>query len=138
MAQNSQSNGNVPSESAKRLVQHEFHEDNIFNERQNYFLVAESLLLMTCAALLSSTHIRPLIPTIVAVFGLLLTLVWIFVNVRQWQVLAHIRAKACAEWPDHHTTYSTRPKTRISSMFLLKYVVPTIIGCIWAVFIVGV
>lgn len=121
--------------SVERLWEHGLHEDSVFNERQNYFLVAESMLLVAYATLVSTAEPRMLVARVIASFGVLLTAVWIYVNVRQLYVVRHLRARCIEVIPDYRETYQTRRKWPISSIWLLSYFVPTIIGIMWAIFI---
>ena len=130
---------------ANRLFQHGLHEHNIFIGMGNYFLIAESMLVVAYAALLSSgqsgaslavqqTNIL-LVARILALFGFLLTAVWIYVNRRQWQILRHLQERARELVPEYKVTYETRPKQRISATALIAYFVPTPIAAMWVIFI---
>ncbi|MGC8988500.1 MAG: hypothetical protein ACP5MD_00085 [Verrucomicrobiia bacterium] len=129
---------------ANRVFQHGLHEQNTFIQMGNYFLVAESLFVVAYASLLSSgqssatTGIQPanllLIARILAFFGLLLTVVWIYVNQRQWEIFRHLQERARELVPEYKVTYETRPKRRISATVLVAYFVPIPIGIMWAVF----
>ena len=131
---------------ANRLFQHGLHEDNAFTERGNYFLIAESMLVVAYAGLLSSgqssassavqqTNIL-LVARILAFFGFLLTVVWIYVNRRQWQVVQHLQERTRQLVPEYKVTYETRPKRRISSTWLMAYFVPAVIGVMWVIFVI--
>ena len=102
---------------ANRLWEHGLHEDSVFNERQNYFLVAESMLLVAYATLLSAQQPKIFIAKVIASFGVLLTLAWIYVNARQWYVLRHLRERCITVLPDYEKTYQTRAKCGLSLLF---------------------
>jgi hypothetical protein len=123
---------------ANRLWQHGLHEDSVLNERQNYFLIAESMLLVGYTTVLSTPQPKVFIARVIASFGMLLTLVWIYVNIRQWYIVKHVRARAVEVLPDYRETYQTRAKWHISSIWLLVYLVPAIIGVVWVIFIFAV
>lgn len=72
---------------------------------------------------------------ILAFFGLLLTIVWIYVNRRQWYVIEHLRERGLELVPEYKETYETRRKWRISYIWLMVYLVPAVIAVMWAVFI---
>lgn len=129
---------------ANRLFEHGLHEHSIFVEMGNYFLIAESMFVVAYAGLLSSglsstlsvlqqTNIL-LVARILAFFGFLLTLVWIYVNQRQWQIFRHIQERAREIVPEYKVTYETRPKRRISATVLIAYFVPAPIGIMWVIF----
>ena len=130
---------------ANRIFEHGLHEDDAFTERGNYFLIAESMLVVAYAGLLSSGQSSAsaviqqttilLVARILASFGFLLTVVWIYVNQRQWQVVRHLQERTRDLVPEYKVTYETRPKRRISSTWLMAYFVPALIGVMWAIFI---
>ena len=129
---------------ANRLFQHGLHEDNAFTERSNYFLVAESLLVVAYTGLLSGASAGSSLTKVgsiiwiartLATFGFLLTLLWIYVNRRQWYVVRHLQERAREILPEYKVTYETRGKWRISSTWLMAYAVPSLIAVMWAVFI---
>lgn len=133
-------------EQANRLFQHGLHEHNIFIEMGNYFLIAESMFVVAYAGLLSSgqssaslsvqqTNIL-LVARILAFFGFLLTVVWIYVNRRQWQIFRHLQERARELVPEYKVTYETRPKQRISATALIAYFVPIPIALMWIIFII--
>jgi hypothetical protein len=130
---------------ANRIFQHGLHEDNAFTERGNYFLIAESMFVVAYAGLQSSSQSSAslaiqrtsivLDARILAVFGFLLTAVWIYANRRQWYVIQHLQDRARELVPEYEVTYETRRKWRISSPWLMAYLVPALIGVMWAIFI---
>jgi len=77
-----------------RLWEHALLQDELFVGRGNFFLVAESLLVVAYTGILGlslSVHGQPLrlrvAALVLAIFGCLLTIIWAFVNGRQRQVL---------------------------------------------------
>jgi hypothetical protein len=90
---------------ANRLWQHGLHEDSVLNERQNYFLIAESMLLVGYTTVLSTPQPKVFIARVIASFGMLLTLVWIYVNIRQWYIVKHVRARAVEVLPDYRLEF---------------------------------
>jgi len=130
---------------ANRVFQHGLHEHNTFIQMGNYFLVAESLFVVAYAGLLSSIQSNTpvgtpqlnilLVARVLAFFGFLLTIVWIYVNQRQWQIFRHLQERARELVPEYRVTYETRPKRRISATVLVAYFVPAPIGIMWLVFL---
>lgn len=126
---------------ANRVFQHGLHEDSALTERSNYFLIAESMLVVAYTGLISSVSSTAqqtstlLIARILAFFGFLLTIVWIYVNRRQWYVIQHLRDRALELVPEYKVTVETRRKWRISSIWLMVYLVPALIGVMWLIFI---
>ncbi len=125
---------------ANRIFQHGLYEDSALTERSNYFLIAESMLVVAYTGLISSTaavqHPSTIwVARILAFFGFLLTIVWMYVNRRQWYVIQHLRERALELVPEYKVTYETRRKWRISSIWLMVYLVPMLIAIMWMVFI---
>ena len=125
---------------ANRIFQHGLYEDSALTERSNYFLIAESMLVVAYTGLISSASAATqqstvLVARILAFFGFLLTIVWIYVNRRQWYVIQHLRERALELVPEYKITYETRRKWRVSSIWLMVYLVPALIGVMWVVFI---
>lgn len=125
---------------ANRLFQHGLYEDGALTERSNYFLIAESMLVVAYTGLISASSASQqmnvvLVARVLAFFGFLLTIVWIYVNRRQWHVIQHLRDRSLELLPEYKVTYETRRKWRISSIWLMVYLVPALIGAMWAVFI---
>lgn len=79
---------NLSPDEANRLWQHGLHLDTMLFQRSNLFLVAESLLVVSYASMLAVAQQaagsdRPaLAARVIAVFGLLLTLIWGYVGHR--------------------------------------------------------
>jgi len=129
---------------ANRVFQHMLHEHNTFIQMGNYFLIAESLFATAYAELLSSIQSSILatlqlnillVARALALFGFLLTIVWVFVNQRHWQIFRHLQERARELLPEYRVTYETRPKPRVSATVLVAYFVPVPIGIMWLVFI---
>ena len=125
---------------ANRVFQHGLYEDSALTERSNYFLIAESMLVVAYTGLISSASAATqqstiLVARILAFFGFLLTIVWIYVNRRQWYVIQHLRERALELVPEYKVTYETRRKWRISAIWLMVYLVPALIAVMWIVFI---
>ncbi len=118
-----------------RLWEDRLHEDNVFNERQNFFLVSQSMLLVAYATLLSASQPNIPVARITASLGVLLTLVWIYVNARLYYIVRHIQDRAISMIPEYKETIRTRTKWPISSTRLMAYFVPLIIGAVWAILI---
>jgi len=105
---------------ANRIFQHGLYEDSALTERSNYYFIAESMLVVAYTGLISSASAAVQqastiwIARILAFFGLLLTMVWIYANRRQWYVIQHLRKRLLELVPEYKETYETRCKWRIS------------------------
>lgn len=84
----------------ERLWAHNLHEDNMYMQRGNFFLVAESLLLVAYSAVLASrarTETDILTASrIISCFGLALTGVWALISHRHMTYQRFIRQRALA------------------------------------------
>jgi hypothetical protein len=124
------------SESEKdRLWAHRLHEDVVLAERQNFFLVAQSLLIVAYADLLNRA---PRIAAVVlAIAGILLTAAWFRVNGRQRTIVRYVQGRAVASLREFADTYCDRPRARImDSTTVLTIIVPGLLGAVWVAFLV--
>jgi hypothetical protein len=118
-----------------RLWQHGLHEDVMFNERLNFFLVFESLLIATVASLYNSPHPKVSIIRFIIIIGLLLTGVWSYVQIRQKQTLFDLKEKTKSLDSNYAEILNRRSDSglRISTISLLAYWVPFLVSLIWFV-----
>src|SRR5688572_22277592 len=74
---------------AARLWSHGLHEDNIFMQRSNFFLVAESMFVVAYAGLVSAstTTNAATAARVIAGFGFAFALLWGYANHRQWRYI---------------------------------------------------
>lgn len=128
-----------------RLWAHALLQDELFVQRSNFFLVAESLLVVAYTGIFGlsfNVHGRPLrlrvAALVLALFGCLLTAIWAFVNARQRQVLLDLHKRAREAFPEYRRTIGERklPGGRISGTFLIAFVVPVLAIIMWFIFII--
>jgi hypothetical protein len=115
-----------------RIWQHRLHEDLVINDRQNFFLVAESLLIVAFSELY--THAAPAV--IVAGAGLVLTIVWAYVAKRMLAIVEGVDRRAREELPDFAETVRARSpwlSRSLRSSHVFAYVVPVILSILWIV-----
>lgn len=125
-------------EEASRLWQHAMHEETILNNRLNFFMVVESVLLGILGMLFGQTTNTPNREFILRTFmilGLALTMVWQYVAARQLYAFESVRKRARESLPEYATTRTEREKVRwrLSNLKLLCYVVPGIFFLVWIV-----
>ena len=125
----------VRNESATMLWQYKLHEDSIFYQRLNFFLVAESMILVAFATLLSSAHPKKGVLVTTAILGCVVTLIWGYVGARQRNVVAQIVKEAEQAIPVYERIRRERPKW-FSSTWLLTYSVPAVMFLTWVVLII--
>jgi hypothetical protein len=128
-----------------RLWQHALLQDELFVQRSNFFLVAESLLVVAYTGVLGlsfSVHGQPLrlrvAALVLAIFGCLLTVIWAFVNGRQRQVLLDLHKRAREAFPEYRRTIEERklPGGRISGTLLIAFGVPVLAAIMWLIFVI--
>jgi hypothetical protein len=118
-----------------RIWEHRLHEDTQLNQRLNFFLIAEAMLVVAAAQVLSSNAAKPWLGVGISVVGLGLTLVWWAVNRRQVVIMRHIQKRATEALPEFRKHYETRPPGR--STGLLSGGIPAIIGFVWVIILVA-
>ena len=128
-----------------RLWEHALLQDELFVQRSNFFLVAESLLVVAYTGILGlslGTHEQPwrlrVAALVLAIFGFLLTVIWAFVNARQRQVLLDLHKRAREAFPEYRRTIEERklPGGRISGTMLIAYWVPVLAAVMWLIFVI--
>jgi hypothetical protein len=124
-----------------RLWSHGLHEDNMYIQRGNFFLVAESLLLVAYAGVLS-THARQEVyiltaSRVIAVFSLALTLMWILISQRHMTYLRLIRERMLTHLREYRDTRMSwqasraRLWRRAHTNLVLTYAVPGLAAVMW-------
>jgi len=118
----------VDRDAANRLWDYKGQMETIFYQRASFFLLAESMLLVAFATVLSAKSVA----VILGVFGLLFTCVWFYVNWRHTVVYCHVRdnylRQAC---PEYAKVRDTCPRGPISSRKILAYYVPALTFSAW-------
>lgn len=131
-----ESNSNkFDSDQVDRLWQHRLNVNSNFNNFVNFFLLAESILLAVVGMLADKPMVtKPIILSLIAL-GIILTLVWMYVQGKQKYIL-DILKKRCEEFmPEYKISRELRQakRWRISNGWLLAHFVPTLITAIWIV-----
>jgi hypothetical protein len=115
------------------LFEHILHEDTMFNERLNFFLIFESVIMGIVGVLYQkSTPSLPVIRTLI-VLAIILTLIWGYVQARQKWILDCLVARSLKEIADYRAIVEERKRARwpIGNLTLLAYVVPTVVVVLW-------
>lgn len=126
----------IPPDEIQRLWQYKMHEEDIFYQRNNFFLVAESMLLIALATLFNATRAGFLIIFVLAALGCVLTLIWIYVSSRQLVVIQQIAKESEAVFHVYHRIRTERSIWPFSSTKLLAYFVPSIVMGTWITIII--
>jgi hypothetical protein len=124
-----------------RLWQHKLHEDNMLFQRGNLFLLAQSLLVVAYTTILSAVHdngqsVSPsrmlLAGRVIAAFGFLLTLTWLYVGHRHLKYCQLIQARTMDRMPEYAETRALVHHRRgIRSLPLVTYLLPLLAGAMW-------
>ncbi|MGC1853069.1 MAG: hypothetical protein WA687_11580 [Solirubrobacterales bacterium] len=117
-----------------RIWDHRLHEDTQFNQRLNFFLIAEAMLVVAATQVLSSNTATPLLGAGISAVGLGLTGIWVGVNRRQVKIMRHIQDRAKNALPEFRKHYETRPKGH--STRWLSDGIPVIIAVVWVIILV--
>lgn len=128
----------LDDEQKRRLWEHGLHEDTMFNNRLNFFLVFESVLLSAVGLLYSKlTSIRPELITITSL-GIILTILWGYIQARQKRYHDVLRSLAKEALPEYQIALERIGKWPISGLLLLTYGVPILVELIWIVLLIAV
>lgn len=122
----------------KLLWEYALHADGVFNDRQNFFLLFESILLGGVFAIIAAvTHVHigvlSQLLTAIAFLGLLTTISWWYIQLRQHYVLSCLIVFHRKVTPVYGSVISRirqRPY-RIDGGLFLVYILPLVVSCLW-------
>ena len=123
----------LDSERLNRLWKHSLHEENIFNNRLNFFLVFESVLLGVVAMLFGASISNMGVIRIIIVLGIAITVIWSYIQVKQKHLLDLMKACIKGADPDYQMTREAHEKQKwpFSVTWLLAYIIPPLIILVW-------
>jgi hypothetical protein len=116
------------------------HSDNRFDNRLNFFLVFESVLLGVVGVLYSkSTAQNPILISIL-ILGLLITLLWGYVQSREKYLSETAFAQLKEMVPEYQEFVLKRESAKwfIHPTVLLTYGIPTLVALVWIMILVFV
>lgn len=124
---------NVENEQMYRLCAPGTHEGKRFNKRLNFFLMFESVLLVVIGVLLSRPTTSKMILLTFMCFGLVLTIVWGYVQAKQKSVSRRIEGA-----PDDQVTVLKPEQVKWpgSSTSLFTYGLPLFVAVVWVVLLI--
>jgi hypothetical protein len=129
----------VGREAVSRIWQHSEHLDTMLFQRGNLFLVAESLLVvaytgMTQALSQSGSNIQAILGArVIGAFGIVLTVVWLYVghrHLRYYRLQSSIMSRHVPEYKALRDLWRMRGP---SSLPLVTYFLPSLAGILWVV-----
>lgn len=118
-----------------RLWQHCLHEDNVRYQQGNLFLVAQSLLAVAYATILASGDRNLPSAQVIAAFGIVSTVGWLYVGHRHFKYFRAIQRRATALFSEYAETLTCRPPGW-SSLPLIVYALPSFAALMWIVLLV--
>jgi len=121
-----------------RLWDYRLHLENTYYNRHSFFLVFESILLGVVGILYGKTNSPQLGLRAIALLGLCLTISWAYTQSWQGYTAYHLKKYLREAVPEYKMIQDLRSKWRhpVETMYLLTYVVPTLIALIWLAFLV--
>jgi hypothetical protein len=119
------------AEQRARFWQHAMHQDTQFNDRLNFFLVFESILLGIVAALYARSSNVDFMLWAIALLGLVITLLWMNVQVYQKYYLDSF-SRRLEQLPEFAVTAEYNRKWRPgTARRILTYIIPLTVALIW-------
>ena len=122
-------------------MQHFLHLDGELVQRGNLYLVGESMLAVAysaivAAALSTSTIVAYhgvllSLSRIIAAVGLLLGLLWVFVQHHQWRYREFLRRRCISALPEFSDTVTAARRPRLAPGALTAYLIPAISMLMW-------
>lgn len=119
-----------------RLWTYALHEDAGFGHRSDFFLLANSFLVVAYAGLLGNEQPGDagrlaLAARVIAIFGILLSIAWLYVSRRQWLYSVYVYGRAEREMPDVASIFAQRRQPGLSGTAVMAYVVPGLAFAMW-------
>jgi hypothetical protein len=121
-----------------RLWQHVAASQSRFDNRLNFFLIFESILMGVVGMLYSRPSSVKIVLILVIILGIFLTLIWQYVQARERYLLDDLENKIKEVVPEYQETVIRRERIKwpIGSTILLTFGVPPLVGIIWILLIV--
>ena len=116
-------------ERRKRLWEWTLHEDVLFNQRQNFFLVAESMLAVAYTTARDAQE--PRVACAIGAIGFAAALIWTFVNHEQLDFVSMLQDEAEERLPDYRSLCDSRTRSRTQLAWLFGYAMPLLIMSLW-------
>jgi hypothetical protein len=124
--------GKLQPDRASRVWEHALHEETIYFETSNFFLVAEAMLLVFYATLVSEVSAWVLM--VVATLGIFMTGMWWMINIRQESDLETAKGRLKRYCPEYLEYLSEREDNRFRARAgtILSRFIPLVIALLWA------
>lgn len=128
----------LDNDQLNRLMQHAMHTQNRFDNRMNFFLIFESVLLGVVTALYSkNSSTNPVLITVICL-GFFLTILWGYIQIREKFLFEVVENRLSEELPEYQETLRRQSMGRwpLHSTFVLTYGVPGLIAVVWIILFV--
>ncbi|MBC7774514.1 MAG: hypothetical protein H7246_03675 [Phycisphaerae bacterium] len=123
-----------------RIWQHGLHEDQMFNERFNFFLTLQSILIAAVAILVDKLEAKDKwVGYGLIIIGIIISTVLWLIQAKQKFVLEGLRKKCQEVFPDYFETVQYREKSKwryFSITNALAHWVPGLIMILWILILV--
>ncbi|HEX8846870.1 MAG TPA: hypothetical protein VF791_19660 [Pyrinomonadaceae bacterium] len=125
----------MKADEINRLWEHGMHEDTIFNDRLNFFLIFESVLLGVVGMLYSKQPpVMKSVPVVIVCLGFCITIIWGYIQARQRSTLHRLIERLEENLPEFRETHAPlagKKWRRISGTWLLAYFIPFLVALVW-------
>ena len=119
-----------------RLWDHRQSVNNDFNAISNYFMLGQSFLLVVAT---SSGADQSAERITVTLLGLVLTVIWLYVQSKQKFLLDQLKRRCATELPEYAETREQRlhPLWRFSNTAIMAVILPALFAATWTVILVA-
>lgn len=117
-----------------RLLQHGIHEETIFYNRLNFFLVFESVLLATLVSFDAQTSPLPELAWLLPTLGIFITVIWWISQESKRRFLEILGDRVEQELPEFKATIALKnrgKKRSFSASTLITHSIPAIFLLLW-------
>ena len=124
---------NLSTEQKNRLWEQHLYSDEVFNNRLNFFLVFESVLLAVVGVLFRKSSSEKLVLVTIIFLGFIVTILWGYAQARQKYIRDRLIARLQEVLPEYQAIMDDREQVKwpFSSVKLLTYGVPPLIALVW-------
>jgi len=119
----------------ERATKYFQHADDIFHQRFNFFLVAESMLVVSYATVyVWNQEINP-VSIAISILGIAFTLGWLYTNARVGERINYTIKNYMKKFDPVYHDYLTKSVRGLSSNIILAYVLPSSTFLLWIFFL---
>jgi hypothetical protein len=110
------------------------HSENLFYQRANFLLVAESLVLVAYSAVENVSSLRA---RAIALFGVVSTVAWFYISIRSKRYNHYLMRKMQEIDPTYEQLEDERPAKGPGTMSVLTFLMPGLSLVVWCVLLFG-